>query len=323
MKPRYAKALVLSFLAFWPAVLHAVIVERVIAKVNGDIITLSEFEERQIAILQASNVPNEKAEAFLQEKSAEILQQAVDDLLLIQKGEAIGIKLRAEALDQIIEDIKKENKMETEEAFRAELAREGLTIDALRRNIGRSIVRRRVVSREIESKITVSEEELRAEYERRQAEFRKPTTVRLQEIVLKDDRGARESAADVVARARGGEDFGALARESSTAATRESGGDLGSVALDALHSDLRRAVSGLKAGEISDPITLGGSIRIVKVNERLEAHTVREVPHTMTVPAAEPATTLRKEPQAPIDDSAIEWSSPPPAPAPPAPAPAQ
>jgi parvulin-like peptidyl-prolyl isomerase len=141
------------------------------------------------------------------------------------------------------------------------------------------------------------------------------------------------------------------------APTRESGGELGAVALDALHADLRRAISGLSAGEIAEPVVLGGAVRVLKLNERTEARTtpyeeareeisrrlrqerfareydtymtalrkdsvidlrVREVPHTLTVPVlAEP--TLIKEPQAPIEDTSIEWASPPPAP-PPAPA---
>src|SRR5690349_18373702 len=121
---------------------HAVVLERVIAKVNGEIVTLSELEQRQIAAAQAANVPADKVEAFLQEKSGEILQEVIDDLLLSQKAEDLGIKVRPEALDQVMADIKKENKITSDEQFQAELAREGVTAEALRRNIERSIVRR-------------------------------------------------------------------------------------------------------------------------------------------------------------------------------------
>jgi parvulin-like peptidyl-prolyl isomerase len=349
MKPLFLLLSSLS-LASLSSVVSAAVLDRVVAKVNGEIITLSEFEERQIAALQAENVTADRVEAFLEQKSGQILQQAIDDILLAQKAEDLGIRIKPEALDQIVEDIKKENKLTTDEAFQAELAREGLTLEGLRRNITRSIAKRRVISREIEGKIVVTEDEIRPEYERRRDDFRRPETVKLQEIVLSVEVGekkAKEAATGLVARARAGEDFGALARQHSTAATAAAGGDLGAVALAELHPELRRAIANLTPGQITDPIVLAGSVRLLKLGERTPARVVpydeareeiarrlrqdrlareyetyvatlrkdavidlrvREVPKTLTVPAATEPTLRREAPTTP--EPTLEWMSP-------------
>jgi peptidyl-prolyl cis-trans isomerase SurA len=267
----------LSLCLLSPAVRLAqgAIVERVIAKVNGEIITLSDFEERQVAALHAASVPREEVSAFLQKKSADILEQAIEDVLLSQKAEELGIRIRPDALDQVLEDIKKENKIESDAEFAAQLAREGMTLEGLRRNIARSISKRRVISREVESKAMVSEEELRAEYERSKEKYRQPATVRLQEIVLKLEGPATRTRADaLVARSRAGEDFAELARQNSAASTAKNGGDLGFLVVEELHTDLRRVVSGLKPGETGDPITLGGAVRILRLAAEAPSRTI-------------------------------------------------
>lgn len=333
MKSRFVWIASLSLV--FAASAHAVVLERVIAKVNGEIITLSELEQRQISAAQAANVPADRLDSFLQEKSGEILQEAIDELLLSQKAEDVGIKVRPDALDQVLADIKKENKITTDEQFQAELAREGVTVDALRRNIERSIVRRRLLSREIEGKITIPEEDIRAEYQHRQKDFRLPASVQLQEIVVAgDDAKAKTAAEDLAKRVRAGEDFAALAKEHSISPTRVTGGDLGRVAVGELHADLRRAVEGLAIGQVSAPTSVGGNVRILKVVDRTDARTVpyeearsvleqrlkqghmaqalvpylenlrkeavidvrvREVPHNISMPAASEAPAVIRE----------------------------
>ncbi len=65
---------------------RAEILERVVAKVNGDIVTLTEFQARQLAAAQAARIDPDKVEPFLRENNAKILQEAIDDLLLAPAG---------------------------------------------------------------------------------------------------------------------------------------------------------------------------------------------------------------------------------------------
>jgi peptidyl-prolyl cis-trans isomerase SurA len=274
MKPLFLSVLSLS-LAAGPA--HAVIFERIIAKVNGEIITLSDLENRQMAAVQAAGISGDRIPAFLREQGGRILQETIDEMLVYQKGEEMGIAERVtpEYLDNVVKDIKKENNIENDEVFKAQLAREGLTLEGLRRNIKRSLVRQQVVHQLVENKIAVNEAELREEYNRHRSDFTKPAQVKLQEIVLKPDTPAnRTQADDLVRRARSGEDFAGLARQFSTSATRSAGGDLGAVTVSEMQPDMRKALASLEAGQVTDPVVLGGTVRILKLNERTEARTV-------------------------------------------------
>lgn len=251
---------------------RAEIVERIVAKVNGDIITLSEFEMRQIQEAQAARVEPDRIGAFLRDNNARILNEAIDDLLLYQRALETGLKLPPAALNQMIEDIKKEHKILSEEQFQEQLAREGMTVDELKRNMERSILRQQVMRRDLEPKVMVTDSEVRAEYDSHQERFAQPATVALREIFVKgDDAAARAQAAGIVEKARAGEDFAELARTQSAAASKASGGDLGKLAHGELNADLEKVAFSLPAGGVSDPIRSGDGFRVLKVEEKTEA----------------------------------------------------
>ena len=97
----------------------------------------------------------------------------------------------------------------------------------------------------------VTDAEARAEYEKHKAEFGKSASVHLQEIVVA---GRASRPRTIVRRARGGEDFAAMARALSTAAAAPSGGDLGQVCRGDMNPALARIVAALPAGGVSEPI---------------------------------------------------------------------
>ena len=248
---------------------HSDVIERVIARVNGQIVTLSEFEARQMAAVQSARVPDSEVEAFLRQNNAKLLDEAMEELLLVDRAMALGLKLRPEYLDQVIEDIKKEQNITSEEDFQAQLKREGLTKEALRRNIERSVIVRQVRSRDVDPKAQVTEADVRTEYERRKgADFTRKATVHLMEIVLKGE-GSAEAANNAVARLKKGEDFETVAREVSVAASKAAGGDLGRVEPADLNPALATAIADLRPGEVSAPVPVEGGYWILKVRERM------------------------------------------------------
>jgi peptidyl-prolyl cis-trans isomerase SurA len=261
----------LLLLAAPPA--RAEIVERVVAKVNGEIVTLSDYQARQLAAAQAAHVGPDKVEPFLRQQNAKILQEAIDEILLSQRAAELGMKLRPEASREIIEGIKKENNLETDADLQEQLRREGMSMDDLRRSIERSILRRQVLQREMEPKIAVSEEDSYAEYQARKASYTKPATVTLEEILIKDE-DAKEKAIALVARARAGEDFATLARAYSQAPSAKNGGELGSIARGEMNPELEKYAFGLAVGEISDPIPQGQEYRILKVVAKTDGSVV-------------------------------------------------
>ena len=263
---RHFALLLLPSLLGTAAVSHAEIIERIIAKVNGEIITLTEFQERQIAAAQAARVGPAQVAVFLRSNNARILQEAIDEILLLQRAQDAGLGLRPEFVDEVIESIKKENKLESEEQFQAALAQEGLTLDELRKSIEKQWTRRMIVQRDVEPKIAVSEQELKAAYEeRKDAEFTNAATVSLQEIFVSDESGGAALARELVERARAGADFAELARQHSAAPSAEAGGDLGQIAQGDVNPTLEEVAFGLSVGSVSDPIPVEGGHRILKV----------------------------------------------------------
>lgn len=243
----------------------AEIIERIIAKVNGEIITLSDFQARQLAAAQAERVTPEEIGNFLRQNNARVLQEAIDDILLAQKAENDGLALPPEYIDEVIEGIKEDNGVESEEAFQAALAAEGMTLDDLRENVSKSMTRRMMIQRDIEPKIAVSADQMREEYEKlKDDEFTRPATISLQEIFIPEDAGGLTLANEIVMRARANEDFASLARTHSAGPTASDGGDLGELAEGSMNAELEEEAFGLAVGSVSEPLSVEGGYRILK-----------------------------------------------------------
>src|SRR5262245_45871430 len=247
----------------------AEVLERVIVAVNGDIVTQSEFEQRQVAAVQGARIPPSEIERYLRDNNARILQEAIDDLLIVQRGAELGYKVPSTYLDEVIAGIKKDNNIASDADLQEQLRKEGMTLLDLRRNIERQVLRRQVLSRELEGRMSVSEADAKAYYEKNKAQYERPPSVTLREIVVSgEDEATRVRAEDLVRRARGGEDFADLARSSSSAGSATRGGELGQVSRNDLAPDLARLVFGLPAGGITDAIAVEKGFRILKVEER-------------------------------------------------------
>jgi parvulin-like peptidyl-prolyl isomerase len=204
------------------------------------------------------------------------LNDAIEDLLLVQRADELGMRLRPEYLQDVVESIKKENNIASDDALREQLSREGMTLDDLKRNIQHTILKRQVLSSELEGKSSVSEADARADYEARKAEYTRPATVHLEEILVKsgEGRSALLEAEALVARARAGEDFAALAREHSEAATRGAGGDLGTLSRGELTPGVQAALGTLAPGDVSAPLETDEGYRIFRMVEKTEGSVV-------------------------------------------------
>jgi peptidyl-prolyl cis-trans isomerase SurA len=259
----------IPLLSLVPSGTRAEIIERVVAKVNGQIITLSEFQQRQIAAAQAARIDPDSVGSFLRQSNARILQDAIDEILILQKAEDTGIQAPSQWVDESIDGIRKENNITTDEQFQEALKREGLTLAELRKNIENGVIRRIVMEREIRPKIEATESEMRAEYERlKPTEFTKPATVSLQEVLVTEQAGGLALAGQIVEKAKAGEDFAALAKTHSSAPSRAHGGDVGQLATGEMNPDLEKVAFALPVGGISDPLPVEGGYRIIKVTAK-------------------------------------------------------
>ncbi len=268
--------------------LRAEIVEQVLVKVNGEIITKTEFEARQVAELRnrpelakasAASVELQRAIAQI---TPDLVLNAVDELLLIQRGREFGYALGDQQFAQYVEDIRKSQNLEDEARFQEALKQEGLTMADLRRNIERSMLVSQVQRVEIMNKISIDEQEARAYYDQHRTEFTSPTEITLREILLEvptSDRGVnvaqddavRASAEELRKRLLAGEPFPRLAGEHSAASSKANGGLIGPIHSDELAPQLRDLLASMNVSDITDVLRAQRGYQILKLESRTDS----------------------------------------------------
>lgn len=269
------------------------VIEQILVKVNGEIFTKSDLEQRQIAALRANNRSVSEADLkndaelrkALNEITPRIVLQAVDELLLLQRAKEMNLTLTDERFGEIILKIRKDNKLDDDAAFQKALDSEGLTLAELRRSMERDMLIGEVQRQDVMQKIAVSEEESRAYYEAHKTEFTSVATVTLREIFVNvPDKGpegtanagqaginvgleeeAKEKIQGLRQRTQKGEDFAKLAADASDAPSKANGGLIGPIKKDELSPVAQKAIDGLKPGGVSEPIRLAKGWQIIKL----------------------------------------------------------
>jgi peptidyl-prolyl cis-trans isomerase SurA len=279
---RFLLALACSaFLA--SAVARAEILEQILVKVNGEIMTKTDLENRQVVALRLrgqqvdlKNATNQQLRKALDEITPRIMAEAVDEMILLQRGKELGYTLGDEQFKSILENIKKDNKFETEEQLQAALKSENLTMPDLRRNLERQMIIQRVEQNEVLGKVAVTDEEAQAYYQAHLGEFTTSPSITLREILVplpNDPKGvnvglddaAREKAEQIRARIVAGETFEKVATEVSASPTKASGGLVGPINMNDLSPDLRAVIEPLKAGDVTEVLRTARGYQLLKV----------------------------------------------------------
>src|SRR5215470_16767987 len=187
------KALAVAILSLAVAgSLRAEIIEQILVKVNGEIFTKSDLEQRQVAVLRQkgqaidlkSDPNNVQLRKALDEITPQIMVDAVDEMVIVQRGKELGYTLSDQQFKSVVDNIRKENKIETDEQFQAALKSENLSMADLRRNLERSMISQRVQQNEVLAKIGVTDDEAKKYYDAHLNEFTTPPTVTLREILV-------------------------------------------------------------------------------------------------------------------------------------------
>jgi peptidyl-prolyl cis-trans isomerase SurA len=276
------------------ASLRAEIIEQILVKVNGEIFTKTDLEQRQVLVLRQrgqqidpkADPTNQQLRKALDEITPGLMVDVVNEMVIVQRGKELGYSLSNEQFKTVVDNIKKENKIETEEQFQAALKSENMSMADLRRSLERSMIRQRVEQNEVLSKIGVSENDARGYYESHLGEFTTPQTVTLREILIlvpSDNRGVN-AAADDAAKARaaeirtrvttGKESFEKLAGELSESPSKANGGLIGPLSILDISADLRKVVDSLKPGDVSEPIRAARGYQILRLETKSEAQTM-------------------------------------------------
>ena len=296
VKVNHMKYLLASMLVAACAVpLGADVLERILVKVNGGIISQTDLENRQVAYLRgrdrAFNPEDLETDAGLlkivREITPDLIVAAVDEMLVVEMARELGFAMGDEQFDEVVKNIREQSNIESDLQFEAALRQEGLTQESLRDVLERQYLQSAVMQVEVLNKITVTDSEAQEYYETHLEEFTEPAAVTLREILVRAPSAeagaaggplnvaraeeAREKAEAAHARILSGEDFATVAAEASDAPSKANGGLIGPVILDELAVSVLQLLEGLRVGEVSEVASTPQGYQFFKLESAAEA----------------------------------------------------
>ena len=262
---------------------QAVLIDKVVAVVNDEVITLSEIQKEGKPLIQ--RIREELSEDTLASQMQITQRQILDALILrrlqLQEAKKEKIVVEQSEVTATIEQIKKEHGLTTDAQLTESLARESLTLEEFRTRVGEQLTVDRLITRKVRTSVVVSDEEVARYSQTRPAESQQPPSVRIRHIFIgipgeaspEDVARARTRAAEASERLRRGDDFGRVAAEYSDGAAAQEGGDVGVIRQGDMDPTLERVAFSLKPGGISEIIHTAGGFHIIKVEERVAGDT--------------------------------------------------
>jgi len=265
----------------WVNTSRGELVDRVAAVVNKDIIALSELERRAAPELSAA--ASERDAGRRATKRNEVLHDVLDvmigEKLMDSAAKELNVEVTEQDVDTAIEDVKKQHGLDQqrlEEAVRGE----GMTMSKYREVVRGQVSRLKLIQQKVRTRVKVTEQDVRAEYEKYVKLQQDDPEVHARHIVVQVDanasaeqvEAARQKAQAIAEEARKpGVDFAALAREKSQGASAREGGDLGYFKRGVMLPEFERLAFKLKPGEISDPVRTQYGWHVIKVEEFRDA----------------------------------------------------
>ena len=264
----------LALLVSAASVASAELVEKVLARVNDRLITYSEFEKRVAAAQHGPQTTTDPAQL-----RRDTLEDMIREKLLEERGKEQSVTATDEEVEMAVERVKRQYNLATDSEFDAALASSSMTREDLKKQMRQTIVLQKVIGRDVTSKLDISDDMLRTEYERQKEKlYRVPEQAHVFEIVLRfspSDPSARAAAAARLEEARAkiaaGAVFADVAREYSEGNARARGGELGAVSKGELLPALDATVFADPPQEFPPPVLLSGSIHLFRVTDRKPA----------------------------------------------------
>jgi peptidyl-prolyl cis-trans isomerase SurA len=255
----------------------AEIVDRIVAVVNDDIITLLElnrFLKPYAEKIKTLGYPLEKERKMLFKVREDILNNLIDQKIKDQEIKRFKITISQKEVDQTIERIKEANFF-TDEDLRTALAKDGLTMEEYREQIKEQILRTKLVNLKIKSKIVITKEDIKSYYENNSDKYGGQEKYHLRNIIMKvspfaDEKEKLEIKTRMEAildKLNSGQSFETMARTYSESSLAAEGGDLGLFGLDKLSPQLQKAIKGMKADEFTPVLDTDQGYQIFFVQE--------------------------------------------------------
>jgi parvulin-like peptidyl-prolyl isomerase len=258
------------------------VVEEIIAKVNGEIVTRGDLDRtrRQTeAELTQRGIKGPALEQAMRERERDVLRDRIDNLLLINRAKELNINVDAEVSRRMAEIQRQQPGLADPDKFQAWIREQtGMPFEDFKAEMRNSMLTERVIRQEIGDKIRIPRQEIEKYYEEHKQDFVREEKVFLREILIstegKDAAGiatAEKKAKDLVARARKGEKFHELARENSDAVSAQQYGDLGGWKKGELDPEIEKVVWDKEKNYVTDPLKRANGFLILKIEDHQRA----------------------------------------------------
>lgn len=277
-------------LATLPAALNAdTVVEEIIARVNNQIITRSEYQrEREQLKQEAQQQDAANADKIIADREKDVLRGLIDQQLMLEKGKDLGITADTDLIKRL-DEIRKQMNLESMDDLEKAAQAQGVSFEDFKQNMRNQIITQKVIGQEVGSHIQVTKEEEQAFYDSHKNELQQPDSIHLSEILIAPQKssvapkgGAADedpqqlAAADAKAKGlleqiRKGASFEDLAKKNSNGPSAAQGGDLGEFKRGTLSKELEDTTFAMKPGEVSDVIRTKQGFVILKVTEHKPA----------------------------------------------------
>jgi peptidyl-prolyl cis-trans isomerase SurA len=275
-----------------PSLLPAdTVVEEIIARVNNEIITRSEYARSREQLKQEiQQQAPANADRLFAEKQRDILRDLIDQQLLLQKGKDLGITGDTELIKRL-DEMRKQMNLGTMEELEKAAEAQGASYEEFKQNLRNQIITQRVIGQEVGSHLAMNKDEELKFYDEHKDDLQQPEQVRLSEILIapktppattgSDGKpqppsqaetdaalaAAEAKAQELLEQLHKGTSFEDLAKKSSDGPSAKDGGDLNSFKRGVLSKELEDKVFAMKSGEITDPIRTKQGFVILKVTE--------------------------------------------------------
>jgi peptidyl-prolyl cis-trans isomerase SurA len=270
------------------------VVEEIVVRINNNIITRADLRRSQEQLQNESRQPDPSgAPSDPKEREQDLLRDLIDQQLLLQKGEELGITADTDLVKRL-DELRKQMHADSMEDMEKAATAQGVSWEEFKQNLKNSIITQKVISQEVGGHITVSQTEIQQFYDQHKSDMERAEQVRMSEILIstqkqpavKTDKGqdalpetpspevvaaAQAKADKVYDQLKKGGNFDELAKQYSNGPTASLGGDLEYFKRGTLSKDLEERVFALKAGDYTEPVRTNQGWVILKVTEHQTA----------------------------------------------------
>lgn len=265
-----------------PAADSGRVVEEIIARVNNEIITRSEYDKSLARIDEETRQDCEgkctpaQLQSEIESRKKTALRDLIDQSLLAQRGKDLGISVETDVVKQL-DQIRIQNKLASMDDLEKAVTGQGLNWEDFKNSIRNRILTQKVIGQEVGSHISIGETDAQKYYEAHKTEYVRPEAVALSEIIVNTENKKesdlpelRKKAETALKRVKDGEDFGEIAKRLSDGTTKEQGGYIGTFKRGELAKQLEDVVFKMKRNELTDVIDTKQGFLIFKVLEHYD-----------------------------------------------------